>query len=57
MNVAGASVGSGAFADLTTEDWQSALDASFYTAVYAAREAVPRMLRTGSGRIVNTASV
>jgi len=44
-------------ADQTTEDWQRVIDVNLNGVFYCTRSAIPEMLKTGGGVIVNTASV
>ena len=47
----------GAFQDLDERYWQHAIDQNLLSAVRTIREALPHLLRSGSGRIINVTSV
>jgi len=57
IGTAGANAGVGSFTSLKPEDWLSAYQANFMTAVNAVSAAVPAMLSTGGGNIVLTSSI
>jgi 3-oxoacyl-[acyl-carrier protein] reductase len=57
INCAGATVGGGAFEDLTEDDWISAYRANVLSNVLPAQLIGPRMVQQGYGRIVNITSV
>lgn len=44
-------------ADQTTEDWQQVIDVNLNGVFYCTRSAIPEMLKTGGGVIVNTSSI
>ena len=44
-------------ADQTTEDWQRVINVNLNGVFYCTRSAIPEMLKTGGGVIVNTASI
>jgi 3-oxoacyl-[acyl-carrier protein] reductase len=47
----------GAFRDLDERYWQHAIDQNLLSAVRATREALPHLMRSGRGRIINVVSV
>lgn len=47
----------GGFADLADDDWRSAYELNFMSAVYFTREALPWLKRSRAPRIINIASV
>jgi 3-oxoacyl-[acyl-carrier protein] reductase len=57
IGTAGANAGVGTFESLQPEDWMSAYQANFMTAVNAASAVVPVMRENGKGSIVLTSSI
>lgn len=45
------------FADITVEEWRRTIDTNLSSAFYCAKEAVPAMIESGWGRIVNLSSI
>ena len=56
VNTAGSFEGGSPAHDTTWDVWQRQLDSNLKTAVVSSRAAVPRMLRSGGGAIVNVSS-
>ena len=46
----------GWFADMTNEDWKTAFDLNFYSALYGMRAVLPIMIKQGGGQIINIIS-
>ena len=56
MNSVGIS-GPGATPDITQESWNRVLDVDLKSMVFISKYAIPQMVRSGGGSIINIASV
>ena len=56
INNAGIAI-SGSVIDLELEDWKKVLDINLWSIIHSLKAFVPRMLKRGSGHIVNVASI
>jgi 3-hydroxybutyrate dehydrogenase len=57
VNNAGGSDGFALVADLTDEAWSNAMDLNINTAFWATRAALPHLVSSGQGRVINISSV